>query len=88
MDDKPPSRPRRPVRVLKVASTAVRPTSALLTINLLALAAAQAAGDAAVTFGAEFGVGRLFAFVLLLLLSAFVSASEAALGSLGEWRLR
>src|SRR5690606_13887967 len=77
-----------PVRVLKVASTAVRPTSALLTINLLALAAAQAAGDAAVTFGAEFGVGRLFAFVLLLLLSAFVSASEAALGSLGEWRLR
>ena len=36
----------------------------------------------------ELGVGRLVVGLLLLLLSAFVSAASAALNSLGEWRLR
>ena len=59
MDDKPPSRPRRPLRVAQVAATAVRPTLTLLTINLVALASAQAQGDVASSLGGEVGVGRL-----------------------------
>lgn len=88
MDDKPPSRPRRPSRVAQVAYTAVRPTLTLLTINLVALASAQTQADLVSSLGAGVGYGRLLLALLLLLLSAFVSASDAALGSLGEWRLR
>ncbi|HZJ08949.1 MAG TPA: hemolysin family protein, partial [Trueperaceae bacterium] len=89
MDDKPPSRPRRPSRVTLVTQTTFLPVSVfLLTTNLLSLAAAQAEAGAVASLPVELGVGRLLLGLALLLLSAFVSASDAALSSLGEWRLR
>ena len=87
MDDKPPSRPRRRFRVSQVPQTTVLLTLILLTTNLLTTAAAQAEAGLA-DLPSELGVGRIVAGLVLLLVSAFVSASNAALNSLGEWRLR
>ncbi|MBX3144568.1 MAG: HlyC/CorC family transporter [Trueperaceae bacterium] len=63
----------------------------LLTLNLAASALAQTAdlsAGATATLGSVFTGTRALLLVGLLLVSAFLTASETAFNTLGEWRLR
>lgn len=82
MEDEPSERPSR--RTLPVAAL-------LLTLNLTALAVAQStelSAGAAATLGSVVTGTRALLLVGLLLVSAFLTASETAFSALGEWRLR
>src|SRR5690606_27575420 len=75
MEDKPPERSRRSTRVA---------TFITIPIVIASLAFAQVAAPA------EAGVGavQILVFILLLLLSGFMSASETALTAIGSWKVR
>ncbi|HLV11845.1 MAG TPA: hemolysin family protein [Trueperaceae bacterium] len=74
--DEPPSSPWRVARAL----------TTLPLIHLTTTALAQGAGDGGLPDG--IGAGRIGLAAAFLLVSAFASACQAALGSLSEWRLR
>ncbi len=81
MEDEPSERPSRsPLPALPL----------LLTLNLAALACAQTAAPAAepAGLGAVITGARALVLLGLLLVSAFLTASETAFNTLGEWRLR
>ncbi len=74
MEDNPPDRLRRLVRVAPV----------LLLVPLLSLVLAQT--DAGLRPAVS--VGQVAMLVVLLMLSAFMSGSETALTAIGEWKIR
>ncbi len=81
MEDEPSERPSR---------RSFRVSTLLLTLNVAALALAQAepSAGATATLGSVLTGTRAYLLVGLLLVSAFLTASETAFNTLGEWRLR